>query len=101
MEKYFSIDSKLTRSEFFRGWLLGCLVLTLIMFAAHKLFFTAGKFLIPIVIAMGFAFMLILVPIWMGARFRDAGYSGKWAFLAIPLFPFVFFICLLLPSKDS
>lgn len=84
MDKYVSLDSKLGRAEFFRGWLLGGLVLAIFHYFTNKFFFTSGRYLALITIGLTVAFMFGVVPLWMGARFRDAGKSGKWAFLAIP-----------------
>ncbi len=103
MNSYFSFDAKLTRSEFFKGWIFGILVLVIFQFLSHLFFLSHGAVLVPLTIGFGFLFLLGIVPMWMGARFRDAGHSPKWALLALLFFPFpfLFFASLLMPSKKG
>ena len=113
LKKYFSLKSTLSRKEFVLALLFSSFVI-LVIAAVFLLIVEFGlgvemsnsfyENLFYLFVGYPMALLIcVLTPLWMGARFRDAGRRGAWAFLyfAGPLSLVVFGVSLYLPSVSS
>jgi uncharacterized membrane protein YhaH (DUF805 family) len=98
MKKYFSFKATLSRTEFWQGFLGVCATgMALGLFAGTGIGGGAA-FAACFIPMMGM--LVVLLPLWVSMRLRDAGHSPYWA-IPCCLPPFLaigFFAAVLLPS---
>jgi uncharacterized membrane protein YhaH (DUF805 family) len=102
-EKYFSFKSRLSRLEFFIGWSTAIGVLAVLqILGGWVLSGQIGGLVSLLAIFGALAFFSTLFPMWIAARLRDIGQSGKWALLCYLFFPvpFLYFGSLVIPTKS-
>lgn len=99
MNIYFNFKGTLSRAEFWQGFLGMCatgMLLALVSGMGRGGLLFAATF-IPM---MGM--LVILLPLWISMRLRDAGYSPYLAIACVvpPFMVFGFFAAVLLPSVE-
>lgn len=99
INKYFSFKGTLSRAEFWQGFLGMCATGMLLGLASGM---GRGGLVFAACFIPMMGMLVILLPLWISMRFRDAGYSPYLAIACIlpPFMVFGVFAAVLLPSVD-